>query len=98
MMHADTRELAGGYDFWRNQEVDRTFKGDYTSMLYDNYMTQLLHDYNASATSDPLFVYMAFQTVHTPIEVPPQNYSQCDHIEDGNRTIYCNKMQYLDEV
>jgi len=41
---------------------------------------------------------MAFQTIHTPIEISPNEYAECADVKDPNRKIYCNKMQYLDNV
>ena len=94
----DTHDIAGGFDFFRNRNVQRNVTGSYSTMLYDEHVTQLLDQYHQSDSKDPLFIYMAFQTPHFPIEAPPLNYSQCDHVEGAGRQTYCNKMQYLDEV
>lgn len=94
-----THEAQGnGFDFFRNRKVDRNGTGTYSTTLYHQYMTELLEVYNASTEAKPLFVYMAFQTIHAPIQSPPQNYSACDGILNPNRRIYCNKMQFLDGV
>jgi len=93
-----THEVGGAYDFFRDRNVERNASGDYSTMLYDDYVTQLLGNYHESRSKEPLFLYMAFQTIHAPNEPPPKNYSQCKNVEGAQRQIYCNKMQYLDDV
>merc|ERR1719410_2958703 len=41
-----TREIGGGYDFWRDRNVEKNATGDYSTMLFDGYVTQLLDDYH----------------------------------------------------
>ena len=43
---------------------------------------------HAVRSSSPLFLYMAFQSVHSPMEVPEKYEQQYMHIEDRNRRIY----------
>merc|ERR1719317_1111367 len=65
-----THEAQGnGFDFFRNREVDRNGTGTYSTTLYHQYMTELLEVYNASTEAKPLFVYMAFQTIHAPFSL-----------------------------
>ena len=78
--------------------MEKNATNSYSTMLYDEYVTQLLGDYHDRKSKDPLFLYMAFQTIHAPIESPPRNYSECTNVTEPNRQIYCNQMQYLDEV
>ena len=64
-----TKEVANGFDFFRNRDVYRNGTGTYSTTLYHKYMSELLDVYNVRADTNPLFVYMAFQTIHAPIQV-----------------------------
>jgi len=91
--------VANGYDFWSNQDdIHAEVMDQYSTGLYDQYLHKIVEDYNKSSKSEPLFVYMAFQTVHTPIEISPNAYDECNDIKYEGRKIYCNKMQYLDNT
>ena len=91
--------IGGGYDFWHDQQdIYSNVVGDYSTGLYDEFMQDLLSDYNSSRKTEPLFIYMAFQTVHTPIQTSPDNYAACAGIKDEGRKTYCNKMRYLENA
>ena len=40
------------------------------------------------ASVKPMFMYMAFQSVHSPMQVPKQYEDMYSHIQDRNRRIY----------
>eukprot|EP01084_Bolivina_argentea_P227464 384154_1 len=86
----------GGFDFWDNKNIYYDAIGKYSNLLYTERLINILNEYNASQTK-PFFVYMAFQTIHEPIEPPPNTYETCDGITNPMRKIYCDKMVYLDE-
>eukprot|EP01083_Nonionella_stella_P311309 1109585_1 len=66
--------IDGGFDFWLNQNVLQNVTGSYSTGVYNQYMNSLLDHYTRSNNPNPLFIYMAFQTVHTPIEISPNSY------------------------
>ena len=45
-----------------------------------------------------MFVNDTYNTFSTPIEKSPNDYDACNDIKDEGRRVYCNKMQYLDNV
>jgi len=91
--------ILDGYDFWDNQDdIHTKVMNEYSTGLYDKTVHKILDAYNQSSKAEPLFIYMAFQTVHTPIEISPNTYDECNGITYDGRKIYCNKMQYLDNT
>jgi len=94
-------ELPTGYDFWDNWDPDWSVRGTYSTDIFHNRFESVISAYATKPTPDhkPLFMYMAFQTVHTPMQYPPINFTaQCDHIPNENRRVYCLKVVYQDYI
>ena len=85
-------DAMSGFDFWDDRQVYKEAIGVYSTQLYTDRLIQILDGYGAGADSKPFFVYMAWQTVHTPIEEPPKSYAQCNGISNPMRKIYCDKV------
>jgi arylsulfatase B len=52
----------------------------------------------ATADNQSTLLYLSFQAVHGPIELPPSNYTAaCGHIAEPTRRTYCAMMQSLDD-
>ena len=87
--------IENGYDLWFNKiPIARAARDRYTDDLFYDRMAEILrHD-----GDDPLFVYLAFETVHTPNQqIPGRLYPECDDDDfTEDRQIYCNKVKYLD--
>ena len=105
--------LNGGFDFWKDKNVYWDAIGNYSTDLYRNATIEILEKYansnsnkneksNVSKDSKPFFIYLAFQTVHQPIEKPPKSYDTClkntENVNGMRRQTYCNKVVYLDET
>eukprot|EP01084_Bolivina_argentea_P015802 29610_1 len=97
-----THEIANGYDFFNNKEIYFGANETYSINLYYAMFESILMNYinNQTTKDQPLFLYMAFQTVHTPIENPPQLYAECNinNITNPHRKSYCEKMVALDNT
>eukprot|EP01084_Bolivina_argentea_P215454 365790_1 len=94
-----------GYDFWSDKNVYKGAIGKYSTDLYQEQMKTILSNHVNSSSNNPLFIYLAFQTVHIPVlnfdgtpENPPITYDECLTIPgvDTGRQTYCNKIKYLD--
>mmetsp|Transcript_31850 Transcript_31850/g.39129 ORF Transcript_31850/g.39129 Transcript_31850/m.39129 type:complete len:494 (+) Transcript_31850:35-1516(+) len=95
-----TKILGNGYDFWNNKEPFYSANTTYGATVYYKEMENIIKNYAMSNQENPLFTLLAFQTIHTPIiqDVSPQNFSECEGITNVNRTVYCNKLIYLDTI
>eukprot|EP01084_Bolivina_argentea_P116817 207488_1 len=103
--------MSGGYDLVHNFVEQKNVNGTYNADLFFGYFHELLQEnYNKSSknyTNKPLFMYFALQTIHAPIQKPPDSnmnnfnmkplYQQeCANINHTERRYYCEKLQYID--
>ncbi|CAB4041908.1 arylsulfatase B-like isoform X1 [Paramuricea clavata] len=58
-----------GYDLRRNEFVSTKEKGEYSTFMFAKEAQKIIMDHDASS---PLFLYLAFQAVHSPLLVPEQ--------------------------
>ncbi|KAK7476920.1 hypothetical protein BaRGS_00031859 [Batillaria attramentaria] len=91
-----THNRSLGYDFRNNTEVDRDAIGEYSAYLFARHTENIIRDHKKE---QPLFLYMPFQSVHEPLEVPQvyiDNY--CSHIRNESRRIKCGMVAALDDA
>ena len=55
-----------GYDFRDNDQVDHSASGQYSTHLFTDRATKIINQHN---TSQPLFLYLAHQAAHAPLQV-----------------------------
>ncbi|XP_046566685.1 arylsulfatase B-like [Haliotis rubra] len=84
-----------GVDFRRNKEVDREDKGKYSADVYTERAIEIIKTHDKSK---PLYLYLPFQSVHVPLEVPKRFEDMYKNIETINRRIYCGMVTALDEA
>lgn len=84
-----------GYDFRENEDVFYAAKGVYSAFVFTQYIEQVIKQHD---DSKPLFVYLPYQSVHGPLEVP-QDYidKYCSHIQNDTRRTRCGMVAALDE-
>ncbi|ELT97571.1 hypothetical protein CAPTEDRAFT_178894 [Capitella teleta] len=85
-----------GLDF---RENDRSInESEYSTHLYAERTKQLVADHTSAHPDQPLFLYLALQSVHGPLEVPAQYRTPYKHIKDENRQIYAGMVSCMDEA
>eukprot|EP01084_Bolivina_argentea_P215147 365236_1 len=109
--NSNNPQAASGYDLVYNNIPQKQNNGTYNADLFFGYFNKFLHEnYNKSSNnynSKPLFMYLALQTIHAPIESPPtiniNNFDmkplyekECSKINETRRMTYCQKIQYID--
>ncbi|XP_050416097.2 arylsulfatase J [Patella vulgata] len=82
-----------GYDLRDNLTVTNQ-TGRYSTHLFTERAVDIVkqHDQNK-----PLFLYLPYQAVHAPLQVPDSYIKQYDFIQDKNRRIYAGMVTCMDE-
>src|SRR5262245_15424391 len=89
-----THKVDGKVDWYRNGEVVE--EEGYSTTLLGNDAVKLIgaHD---PATPTPLFLYLAFNAVHTPHQAPQKYVDQYKNIQDPSRRAYAASATAMDE-
>ena len=69
--------------------------GIYSTHLFSNKVIDIVQNHN---TTEPLFIYLPFQAVHSPLEVPDEYVKPYDNIKDRNRRLYSGMVSAMDEA
>jgi arylsulfatase B len=92
-----------GLDFWKDDIPYRKAVGNYSLDLYRQALRDVLNGYVARQDTrdkqkdQPLFVYLAHQTVHIPLQYRNAE-KRCDSIKHPTRKIYCSMLVELDDA
>ncbi|MCC6417682.1 MAG: arylsulfatase [Gemmataceae bacterium] len=82
----------GGFDWHRNDKVCRD--DGYTTTLLGDEAVRLVDRHDEKT---PLFLYVAFNAPHTPLQALPEHLKQYDHIKDKTRRSYAAMVHAVDE-
>ncbi|XP_077503582.1 arylsulfatase B-like isoform X2 [Amblyomma americanum] len=96
-LHTASASIAmEGFDYRANATPEWDARGRYSSKLLADDTVRLLA---AQASEDrPLFLYLAFQAVHAPLQVPPEYEVPCTKYNNSNRRLLCGMLNALDEA
>ena len=88
----NTHERDGGHDWHRDDKVNRD--EGYSTHLIAREASRLITDHD---TSKPLFLYVPFNAVHAPHQVP-ERYTEPYANLKGNRRTYAGMLAAMDEA
>ncbi|XP_002127641.2 arylsulfatase B-like [Ciona intestinalis] len=89
-----TRKVSG-FDFHDNGRTAWETNGTYSSYLYRDRAVKIIKSHN---TSIPLFMYLPFQSVHSPLQVPAKYIKRYQHIKDKNRRTFSAMVTAMDKA
>jgi arylsulfatase A-like enzyme len=89
------RSSSNGLDFRFNEEPYPQKKGVYSTYVFGNRAVQVVNEHN---TSEPLFLYLPFQSVHWPLEVPEVYENMYKHVNNIPRRKYSGMVSAMDEA
>lgn len=83
-----------GYDMRRNNTVDWSAKGQYSTDLFTNEAVKIIKNHN---NNDPMFLYVAHLAPHTgnrrdPFQAPDEVIARFTHIQDPERRVYAGEL------
>ncbi|XP_063423154.1 arylsulfatase I-like [Mytilus trossulus] len=76
------------------QRVNNEYRGQYSTNLYTKKAVEIVEKHDSEK---PLFMYLSYQAVHLPLQVPDKYLRQYGHIKDMDRKIYAGMTSAMDE-
>jgi arylsulfatase A-like enzyme len=87
-----THKVDEAVDWYRDNEV--VIEEGYSTTLLGNDAVKLIEEHD---TAVPLFLYLAFNAVHTPFQAPQEYLDQYSSIEDPSRRAYAASLTAMDD-
>jgi len=95
--------LGGGHDYWPKPEKNQlTLNGEKVSKIRTPYLTDWFtleaNDYieRNSKADKPWFLYLSYNTPHSPMQAKDEDIAKFSHIKDKTRRIYCAMQHNMD--
>ena len=88
-----THLTGNAYDFRKNMDVFPSAKGKYSTALFQNEAVDIIKQHNQS---NPLFLYLPFQSPHIPLEVPLRFNIYKKKISNIDRATYLGMVTAMD--
>ncbi|CAF87852.1 unnamed protein product, partial [Tetraodon nigroviridis] len=82
-------------DLREGETVATGYKGIYSTELFSQKAISIIENHSST---EPLFLYVAFQAVHTPLQVPKRYLSPYGFIQDHSRRVYAGMVSAMDEA
>ncbi|XP_052786419.1 arylsulfatase B-like [Mya arenaria] len=91
-----THVRAKGYDFRYNTSVHHPPAGEYSANVISARAVEILD--SVDPVRDQLYLYLPFQSVHSPMQVPERYENIYANISTKRRRQYCGMVSALDEA
>ncbi|CAD6191076.1 unnamed protein product [Caenorhabditis auriculariae] len=96
--HRDLKRVVKGMDLFEesgdgNSIPDFNQKGVYSTDLFTEVSMSVLDNHN---TSKPFFMFLSYQAVHPPLQVPKSYDKYCSRVKSRYRRIYCGMLTAMD--
>ncbi|XP_074641245.1 arylsulfatase J-like [Tubulanus polymorphus] len=91
-----THTRMNGLDFRFNEKPLRTFNGTHSCYVFTQRARDIIKTHKQE--EGPLFLYLPFQNVHSPLQVPTQYEDLYQNIRNQPRRIYSGMVSMLDEA
>ena len=88
-------EGVSGLDFRQNMSLAREFVGRYSSEVFSAEAARVI---DTHPTDRPLFLYLAFQSVHAPLQVPRRYWNLYPGVHDRSRRTFLGMVSALDDA
>ncbi|XP_061189374.1 arylsulfatase B-like [Saccostrea echinata] len=79
----------------RDNTYPANCSGKYSTYLFSQKAADIVKKHN---TDQPLFLYLPFQSVHAPLQVPEKYITPYLHIKDKHRRVYAAMVSAMDEA
>ncbi|XP_067658427.1 arylsulfatase B-like [Haliotis asinina] len=87
--------ISGFLDFRNNKEAEWDYQGQYSAWVFTE---KILDVISAHDKDQPLFLYLPFQNVHSPTEVPKIYEDKFPHVVNAGRRVFSGMVNALDEA
>ena len=95
--------LGGGHDYWPTLDKNKLFYNDKkpeeirATYLTDWFTIEAIDFISAKANNDPWFLYLSYNTPHSPMQAKSSDLEKFKHIKHKTRRIYCAMQHCMDE-
>ncbi|XP_025088112.1 arylsulfatase B-like isoform X1 [Pomacea canaliculata] len=90
-----THRTTGGYDFRSNTSVAEDPHHTHSTYLFTDQTIKVIENHDKSK---PLFLYLPFQLVHYPLQVPLKYEQMYKHVASKRRRVYSGMVSMMDEA
>jgi len=87
-----------GYDFRDQDDPDRSAAGTYSTTLLADRAVKIIQDHSENHSNSPLFLYLPFQSVHSPLQVPKKYEDMYPNIKTSSRRKFSGMVSAMDEA
>ncbi|XP_025113453.1 arylsulfatase I-like [Pomacea canaliculata] len=89
--------LDAPFDFWSNETLDHSVAGEYDTEVLTQRTVDVIVNHKENGLQQPLFIYLAYKAVHSPLQAPDIYKQRCQHIQDTLLQERCAMLVAVDD-